>query len=87
MLASSTVIYKFVFCCDNSLIGRTNQRLGSRIGQHVPKYVMALFDSRVLPMQNYVIRRTQRKALACPWSALLKHLLENDNCTSNVMKE
>ena len=37
------VIYKFVYCCENSFIGRTTKRLGSMIGQHVPKYAMDLF--------------------------------------------
>ena len=87
MLATINLIYKFVYCCDNSYIGRTTQILGSRIKQHVPKYATAFFDSRVLPTQKYVIRRTQRKALASPSSAILKYLLENDNCASNVIKE
>ena len=81
MLATSNVMYKFVCCCDNSYIGRTTQRLGSRIRQHVlPKYAMDLFDNRALPMQKNVIRCTHQKALAYPSSAISKHRLESDNC-------
>ena len=81
LLATSNVIYKFVFWCDISYVGRTTERLGSRIRQHVPKYAMNLFDSRAwLPMHKHVIRCTHRKALTSPSSAILKHLLENDSC-------
>ena len=79
LLATSNVIYKFVYCCDNSYLGRTTQRLGSRIRQHVPKYAEDLFDSRVLRMLKHVVKCTHRKALASPSSAILKNLLENDN--------
>ena len=81
LIATSNVIYKFMCCCDNSYVGRTTQRLGSRIRQHVPQYAMDLFDRRVLPIKEYVTRCTHRKALASPSSAILKHLLENDSCT------
>ena len=50
MLVTSNVIYKLVCYCDNSYVGRTSQRLGSIIRQHVPKYAMELFDNRVLPI-------------------------------------
>ena len=80
ILATSNVINKFVCCCDNSYVKRTIQRLGSRVRQHVPKYAMERFDSRVLPMQKDVIRYTDRKVLTSPSTVILKHLLENDNC-------
>ena len=81
MLATNNVMYKFVYCCDNSYVGHTTQRRGSRIRQHDPKYAMDLFGCRVLPKQKYVIWGFHRKALASPSSAILKHQLENDNCT------
>ena len=80
LLATSSVVYKFVCCCDNSYVWCTTQRLGSRIKQHVPKYAINLSDSRILAMQKQVIRCTRRKALVSASSAILKHLLKNDSC-------
>ena len=81
ILATSNVTYKFVCCCHNSYVGRTAERLASRIRKQVPKYAVDLFNSRVSPMQKHAIRCTHRKVLALPSSAILNHLLENDNCT------
>ena len=86
-LATSTVISNFMYCFDNSYKGHTTQRLGSRIRQHVPKNAGDLFDSRVVPMQKYVISCTHTKALASPSSAILKHLLENDSCAQSYTSD
>ena len=80
MIVTSNVIYKFVWCCDNSYVGGNTHKLGTRIRQPVPKYAMDLI--RVQPMQKHVTRFTHRKAVASPSSAIKKHLLENDSCAS-----
>ena len=80
LLATINVFYNLVSCCDNSYVGRTTQRLGIRIRQRIPKYVMDLFDSKVLPIYKHVVMCTLRKTLASPSSAILKHLLENETC-------
>ena len=80
ILATSNVICKFVYCCDISYVWLNTKRVGNRIRQYVLNYAMELFDKRVLPMQKQVLRFTYQKALAS-WSfAILKYLLENDNC-------
>ena len=63
MLATSNVIYKFVWCRDNSYVGRTFKRLGSRIRKHVPKYAIEIYDNSVLPMQTEAIISMNQKAL------------------------
>ena len=50
VLATSNVRYKFVCFCDNRY--GTSQKLGRRIKQHVPKYAVDLFETKVLPMQK-----------------------------------
>ena len=52
MIATSNVVNKFVCCCENSCVGRTTQRMESRIRQHVAKYASDLFDNRMLPVQK-----------------------------------
>ena len=80
LLATINVFYKVVSSCENSYIGRTTHRLGIRIRQHIPKYVIDLFYSKVLPIYKHVVMCTLRKTLASPSSAILKHLLENETC-------
>ena len=87
LLAMSNVIYEFVSCCENSYIRRTTQRQGIRIMQHIAKYAMDLFYSRVLPMHKHVIMCSQRKELDSSSSAILKYLLENDSCTQRYASD
>lgn len=60
-----SVVYKFTCDCDATYIGRTECRLGSRIGQHVPTWVIS------------GDRRRPRSANA-PSSAITRHLMECD---------
>ena len=77
MLATSNVMYKFVWCCDNSYVNKYLSEI--RIRQYVPKYAMDLLHSRVFLMKKHVIRCAHRKRLAI--TLRFKYLSENKNCT------
>ena len=53
--------------------------MGSKFRQLVPKYVIDLFDKRVLQMPEEAIRCIHWKGWDAPFTAILSHLLGNEN--------
>ena len=63
----SDLIYLFTCCCDSKYVGRTSQRLESRIRQHVPLNIKKLLGN------------TSSKSLSHS-SAIAEHLLNSVEC-------
>ena len=81
--AKSNIVYMYTCHCDQRYVGRTTQRLRSRVVQHVP---------RKLINNSNIITNNNNKS-TCPTvslttdnnnqSAIKLHLLNNENCRTN----
>ena len=63
----SNLVYLFSCCCESKYVGRTSQRLQSRIKQHIPKNILKVLG-------------TNKKPKSKPSSAIAQHLLKNISC-------
>lgn len=74
--STSSVIYEFKCECDSRYVGRTSQRLGDRVKQHIPSTIR----NQTLPMRKQPGRKCrQNQEIECD-SAIGKHLLMNKSC-------
>ena len=88
---TSNVIYKFT-CkrCESAYIGRTSQRLGDRISQHVPRVfrnsiTKSLHEKTETETSTHFLRKRIPTPLKLPSyveSAIGMHLLENPACAA-----
>ena len=72
---NNNVIYKFACQCGSWYIGRTSQRLQTRIGQHVPKNLRKTLLTKSAAERRKIAGRYSKDA-----SAIAKHLLNNPAC-------
>ena len=74
--STSSVIYEFKCECDARYVGRTSQRLGDRIKQHIPSTIR----NKTLPLRKQPMRECrQHLQIECD-SAIGAHLLSNKSC-------
>ena len=71
----SQPIYLFKCSCESTYVGRTNQRLSSRIRQHIPSKVEKTLGSRAGSAPETVS------------SAIANHLIQNTECGKNFEKQ
>ena len=69
---ASNIIYKFTCGCGSSYVGKTTQRLKTRIRQHVP-----------VALRRNLGKTTRSKLTEKQQSAVGKHLLDNPGCGRN----
>ena len=74
---NSNVIYKFTCQCGDWYIGRTSQRLQTRINQHVTKKLQRTFATK-----SAAERRNIASQYSNDGSAIAKHLLNSPDCAS-----
>ena len=74
---NSNVIYKFACQCGDWYIGRTSQRLQTRINQHVTKKLQRTFATKSAAERRNIASQYSNDA-----SAIARHLLNNPNCAS-----
>ena len=73
----SSVIYEFTCQCDSGYVGRTTQRLGDRIKQHVPSNIR----NKTAPQREQPPRSCRsRNTVKTSDSAIGQHLLDNPDC-------
>ena len=72
----TSAIYKFKCECGSQYVGRTNQRLGDRIKQHVPSVIR----NKTQPSRQQPERLCRSSQLISCDSAVGKHLLSNKSC-------
>ena len=73
----SSVVYEFMCQCDSGYVGRTTQRLGDRIRQHVPSNIRnKTAPQREQPPRSFRSRNTVKTSD----SAIGQHLLDNPDC-------
>ena len=73
----SAVIYKFTCQCDSGYVGRTTQKLGDRIKQHVPSNIR----NKTVPQREQPPRSCRsRNTVKTSDSAIGQHLLDNPDC-------
>ncbi|MEC8568798.1 MAG: hypothetical protein VXY56_11060, partial [Pseudomonadota bacterium] len=72
---NNNVIYKFACQCGDWYIGRTSQRLQTRINQHVPKKLLQTLATKSTDEKRRIASQYSSEA-----SAIAKHLLENSDC-------
>ena len=73
----SSVIYEFTCQCDSGYVGRTTQRLGNRIKQHVPSNIR----NKTAPQREQPPRSCRsRNTVKTSDSAIGQHLLDNPDC-------
>lgn len=79
-LQNSLIIYEFRCRCDADYVGRTFQRLGVRVAQHVPGYLRKIFISSG-PLRNTSgpLRNTSGRPPILE-SSIGVHLYENKTC-------
>ena len=75
-LLSSNVVYEFKCECGARYVGRTSQRLGERIKQHIPSTIR----NKPVPTRQQPKRACHSKQEITCSSAIGKHLLENGTC-------
>ena len=72
-----SVIYEFTCQCDSGYVGRTTQRLGDRIKQHVPSNIR----NKTAPQREQPPRSCRsRNTVKTSDSAIGQHLLDNPDC-------
>ena len=73
----SYVIYEFPCQCDSGYVGRTTQRLGDRIKQHVPSNIR----NKTAPQREQPPRACRsRKTVKTSDFSIGQHLLDNPEC-------
>ena len=82
----SNIVYKFTCHCNKWYIGRTSQRLTSRIKEHVPKCVRSAVDNPVNGTQT-ITALTLAQARAKEKSSIAEHLLNNLDCLTNYTED
>ena len=70
------LVYKFKCECGSCYVGRTNQRLGNRIKQHVPSVIR----NKTRPSRQQPERLCRSSQFISCDSAVGKHLLSNKSC-------
>ena len=77
----SNVVYKFACHCDQWYIGKTTQRLHSRITEHVPRCIRTMLTNP--NDQNTNEKLALARARAKDSSAIAEHLGNNEECLKN----
>ena len=73
----TSVIYEFTCQCESGYVGRTTQRLGDRIKQHVPSNIR----NKTVPQREQPPRSCRsRNTVKTSDSAIGQHLLDNPDC-------
>ena len=78
----SSAIYEFTCQCDSGYEGRTTQRLGDMIKQHVPSNIR----NKTAPQREQPLRSCRsRNTVKTSDSAIGQHLLDNPDCAISIM--
>ena len=81
--SSSCVIYEFKCKCGSRYVGRTNQRLGDKIKQHVPSVIRNKTEPSCQEPERLCY---SSQFISCD-SAVGKHLLSNKSCAENCSED
>ena len=81
--STNNVIYKFVCHCNQWYVGRTSQRLQTRIIQHVPRKILKETTSDNNQKKTKMQSKNENSGKLITSSAIKEHLIINDECRKN----
>nr|WBB44924.1 reverse transcriptase [Chrysogorgia stellata] len=77
--SSSSIIYEFKCECGSRYVGRTSQRLGDIMKQHVPTNIRR----KIVPLRQQPRRQCRQDTVINCDSAISRHLLSNSQCAKS----